>query len=129
MKHFHSNLLLTFLYLSFSTFSLSQSYTSIFGDESTTWKIPFCNLDQFIITEQVSNSEITHNSNTYKKIGTSFFISAKYRRFSLSVGVRINFNEWLTSTLFYMTLINFNSCPWLTSILFYLTMNNFNELS
>ncbi len=72
MKHFQLNLLLALLFLSYSSFFYAQSYTSIFGNVSTTWKIPFCNLDQFIITEQISNSEITYNSNDYKKIGTSY---------------------------------------------------------
>lgn len=78
MKHFQSNLLLTFLYLFYSTFSIAQSYASIFGNESTSWKIPFCNLDQFIITEQVTNSEIIFNNNTYKKIGTSYAEAIDY---------------------------------------------------
>lgn len=104
MKHFHSNLLLTFLYLSFSTFSLAQSYTSIFGNESTTWKIPFCNLDQFIITEQISNSEITHNSNVYKKIGTSYAGGVDYSLNSMNGNgwARENTNEgkaWFVGTI------------------------------
>ena len=56
----------------FSTFSLAQSYTQFLVMKVQHGKIPFCNLDQFIITEQISNSEITHNSNAYKKIGTSY---------------------------------------------------------
>ena len=47
---------------------------------------------------------------------------------SINRGFGLNLYEWLTSTLFYVTLINSNSCPWLTSIVFYLTMNNFNTL-
>ena len=84
MKHFHSILLLTFFYLFFSVNSAAQNYASIFGSESTTWKIPFCNLDQFIITEQVSNSEITYNTNIYKKIGTSYTGGVDYGLNSVS---------------------------------------------
>tara|TARA_B100000524_G_scaffold219296_1_gene115440 strand:+ start:18783 stop:19655 length:873 start_codon:yes stop_codon:yes gene_type:complete len=104
MKHFHSNLLLTFLYLSYSTFSLAQSYASVFGSESTTWKIPFCNLDQFIITEQVSNSDIIYNSNSYKKIGTSYTGGVDYELNSVSGNgwARENTNEgkvWFVGTV------------------------------
>ena len=35
----------------------AQSYSSIYGSDSTKWEIPFCNLDQGIIEEQKA---ITH---------------------------------------------------------------------
>jgi len=104
MKHFHSILLLTFFYLFFSSNSEAQNYASIFGSESTTWKIPFCNLDQFIITEQVSNSEITYNTNIYKKIGTSYTGGVDYGLNSVSGNgwARENTSEgkaWFVSTV------------------------------
>ena len=71
MKHFHSIPLITIFYLCFAANCEAQTYVSIFGTENTSWKIPFCNLDIFDVTEQVSNSEITYNSYVYKKIGTS----------------------------------------------------------
>ncbi len=71
MKYFHSISLSVLLFLFFSTSSVAQNYTSIFGSENTTWKIPFCNLDQFMINEKFSDSEIVYNSNVYKRIGTT----------------------------------------------------------
>jgi hypothetical protein len=71
MNYFHSISLSILLSLFFSTSSVAQNYTSIFGSENTTWKIPFCNLDQFMINEKFSDSEIVYNSNTYKRIGTT----------------------------------------------------------
>lgn len=104
MQHFHSILLLTFFHLFFSLNSRAQNYASIFGSESTTWKIPFCNLDQFVITEQVSSSDITYNTNIYKKIGTSYTGGVDYDLNSVSGNgwARENMNEgkaWFVGTL------------------------------
>ena len=104
MKHLRSILLLTFFYSFFSYNSEAQNYASIFGSESTTWKIPFCNLDQFIITEQVSSSDITYNTNIYKKIGTSYTGGVDYGLNSVSGNgwARENMNEgkaWFVGTV------------------------------
>ena len=40
-----------------STISV-HSYSSIYGSDSTKWEIPFCNLDQGYIREQIA---ITHH--------------------------------------------------------------------
>ena len=55
-------------------------------------------------------------------IGKKIYVSWVWK------GIRINFIEWLISSLLYQTLINFHSYPWLISIVFYITMNNFNEI-
>ena len=49
-------------------------------------------------------------SNTYETLENYLFFMDPW------MGVQINFNEWLTSILFYPTLRNFNSCRWLLSM-------------
>jgi len=48
----------------------AQSYNSIYGSDSTKWEIPFCNLDQGYIREQISKEDTVVNGNIYKKVGT-----------------------------------------------------------
>jgi len=104
MKHFHSIPLITIFYLCFAANCEAQTYVSIFGTENTSWKIPFCNLDIFDVTEQVSNSEITYNSYVYKKIGTSHAAGVDYSLNSISSNgwARENTNEgkaWFLGTI------------------------------
>ena len=48
----------------------AQSYSSIYGSDSTKWEIPFCNLDQGYIREQIAKEDTVVNGNIYKKVGT-----------------------------------------------------------
>ena len=41
----------------------AQSYSSIYGSDSTKWEIPFCNLDQGYIREQISKEDTVVNGN------------------------------------------------------------------
>ncbi len=56
----------------------AQSYSSIYGNDSTKWEIPFCNLDQGIIREQIAIEDTVVNNNSYKKVGTVGINSIDY---------------------------------------------------
>ncbi len=49
-------------------FSFGQSYQSIFGEISTSWKIPFCNLDMAGTDSLYINSDTVIDGKTYKKV-------------------------------------------------------------
>ena len=53
-----------------SMFSIAQSYHSIFGNDSTKWEMPFCNLDQGYIREQITSTDTLIFGDIYKKVGT-----------------------------------------------------------
>ena len=78
MKFIIQILVISFLFLSSSNVLLAQNYNSIFGIENTTWKTPFCNLDQAHIKEQVSEMESMINGETYKMVGTVYSGGVSY---------------------------------------------------
>ena len=50
--------------------SSAQSYSSIFGLNSSSWDIPFCQLDQGIIQNYITVSDTIIGVDSYKKIGS-----------------------------------------------------------
>jgi len=51
-------------------FLAAQPYGTIFGADATKWEIPFCNLDQEFVREQIAIIDTMINGKTYKKVGT-----------------------------------------------------------
>ena len=70
MKPFIQLLTVFCFFVSTSVDSLAQNYNSIFGIENTKWEMPFCNLDQAYVKEQVSEMESVINGVNYKNVGT-----------------------------------------------------------
>ena len=70
MKRFTPFLFSLFLMVTFMRSAKGQVYESIFGLENTSWKYPFCNLDQAEILERVSNETIALDNVVYHRIGT-----------------------------------------------------------
>ena len=58
--------------------SLAQNYSSIFGVTITKWEMPFCNLDQAHVKEQVSEMEYMINGESYKMVGTVYSGGVSY---------------------------------------------------
>ena len=72
MKHFIKSLLvLSFVFSALNSIQ-AQQYQSVFGNESTKWKYPFCNLDVAEVQEKISNETTTLNNVQYEKIGTPY---------------------------------------------------------
>lgn len=65
MKH---KILLTLLFAVSMQFCFGQSYQSIFGESSTSWKISFCNLDMTGTDSLYINNDTLIDGKTYKKI-------------------------------------------------------------
>ena len=61
-------ILLTLLFAVSMQFCFGQSYQSIFGESSTSWKIPFCNLDMTGTDSLYINSDTVIDGKTYKKV-------------------------------------------------------------
>ena len=78
MKFIIQVIVISFLFLSSSNVLLAQNYNSIFGIENTTWKTPFCNLDQAHVKEQVSEMESMINGESYKMVGTIYSGGVSY---------------------------------------------------
>ena len=70
MKFFIQLLAVFCFFVSTSVDSFAQNYNSIFGIENTKWEMPFCNLDQAYVKEQMSEMETVINGVSYKKVGT-----------------------------------------------------------
>ncbi|MEJ6588894.1 MAG: T9SS type A sorting domain-containing protein [Crocinitomicaceae bacterium] len=69
MKHLYLYLLLSVIFIGFSTPLISQ-YQSVFGNESTKWESPFCNLDIAEIQQRVSFEDTIISNLVYQRIGS-----------------------------------------------------------
>lgn len=60
--------------ITFYSSANAQEYTSILGAQNTRWKVPFCNLDQQFIRENITNEtdETIVAGLSYNKVGTVF---------------------------------------------------------
>ena len=78
MKPFIQLLTVFCIFVSTSVDSLAQNYNSIFGIENTKWEMPFCNLDQAYVKEQMSEMETVINGVSYKMVGTVYSGGVSY---------------------------------------------------
>lgn len=73
MKLFKQHIAVSLIFVALSgSVSFAQNYSSIFGNSITRWEMPFCNLDQSYVKEQVSEMESVINGLSYKKVGTVY---------------------------------------------------------
>jgi len=71
MKLFKGHIAVSIIVVAISgSVSFAQNYSSIFGVSTTKWEMPFCNLDQAFVKEQVSEMETLFNGMSYKMVGT-----------------------------------------------------------
>ena len=66
------------LLITSGSISLAQNYSSIFGLSITKWEMPFCNLDQAHVKEQISEMESMINGVSYKMVGTVYSGGVSY---------------------------------------------------
>ena len=77
MKHLYLYLPLSVIFIGFSTTLISQ-YQSVFGNESTKWESPFCNLDIVEIQQRVSFEDTIISNLVYQRIGSPIGASVIY---------------------------------------------------
>jgi hypothetical protein len=79
MKLFIQHIAVSLIFLLTSgSISLAQNYSSIFGLSITKWEMPFCNLDQAYVKEQISEMESVINGVNYKNVGTVYSGGVSY---------------------------------------------------
>ena len=74
MKEINSIVKTILIVIAFYSSGIAQNYTSILGTQNTKWKVPFCNLDQQFIRENVTNEadETIVAGLSYNMVGTVF---------------------------------------------------------
>jgi len=79
MKLFKGHIAVSIIVVAISgSVSFAQNYSSIFGLSTTKWEMPFCNLDQAYVKEQVSEMESVINGANYKMVGTVYSGGVSY---------------------------------------------------
>jgi len=92
------------------TTSLGQIYNTIFGQDTTEWAVPFCQLGQGLIVDRIAIEDTMIYGQNYKKVGTIEHNSIDYKMMGL-LGVTNGFlrEDTISGKVWFLGTINNNT--------------------